>query len=430
MLNVGGAFAIKGVGLFISLATVPAFMRYFSDDAVLGVWYTVVSVVGWMLNFDLGIGNGLRNKLVVALADDDRLECRRLVSSAYFSVGGVCLLFCAVAALCVGLIDWNSVYGISSSSVGLNTLRYVTLAVLCGMAVQLLLKNATAILYAMQLSSINNLLNLCVSILQLLFIVSFPAMEPEQALKTMSVAYLFISNVPAAVATIILFSKPLSFARPSLKFVTKAAIRQVFGLGSMFFGAQLLYMFIANTNEIFISSLFGSDFVVDYQVYYKLYSLVGTLMSLALTPVWSAVTLAFAEKDGDWLRRLFRRLEGFGLLIAALELLLVPFTQTLFNIWLGTQSIKVSIQFAVVFAVFGALFSYQSVVASFANGFGQLSTQLKCYTIGVVLKVAVAITASSAGLPWIFVIAGDALALLPFCVMQRRACVKTLAALV
>lgn len=426
LANVAGAFVVKGVSLVVSLATVPAFMHYFSDNTVLGVWYTVVSVMGWILNFDLGVGNGLRNKLVIALVNDNKVETRQLISSAYYSVGGACLLFCALSAFCVDYIDWNAVYGISASVMTRETLKTVTFIVLCGMALQLLLKNVTAILYAMQLSAVNNFINLCVSVLQLLFILSFPAMDANQALQAMAVAYSVVSNAPVAIATIILFVGPFSFARPSIRFVTKAATKQVFGLGMMFFGAQLLYMFIVNTNEIFISSLFGSSHVVDYQVYYKLYSLVGTLMSLALTPVWSAVTLAIAQKETSWLRRLFRRLELFGLVIAILELLLVPFTQELFNIWLGDQKMIASTSFASAFAIFGAIFSYQCVVASFANGFGQLSTQLTCYTIGAVLKTIITIVASLIGLPWVLVIVGDAIALLPFCVVQRSRCIKTL----
>ena len=200
-------------------------------------------------------------------------------------------------------------------------------------------------------------------------------------------------------------------------------------MGIAFFAAQILYMVIANTNEIFISSFFAAENVVQYQVYYKSYSLVGMLMNLALTPVWSAVTKAFVEGDHPWLRKLFRRLELLSLAVAAGELVLVPFTQFLFDIWLGDKSFEVSMGFALVFAIFGAVFAYQNVVAVFANGIGDLSTQIKAYSIGVVAKVACIVLAARAGLPWIYVIVSDIVALVPFCLMQRRKVVKMLAEL-
>ena len=64
--NVIGAFAVKGASLILSLFTMPAYMRFFEDEQILGVWFTLLSVLSWILNFDLGIGNGLRNNLTSA----------------------------------------------------------------------------------------------------------------------------------------------------------------------------------------------------------------------------------------------------------------------------------------------------------------------------------------------------------------------------
>lgn len=427
--NVIAAFVIKGGSLVVSLATVPAFMRYFSDNAMLGVWYTLLSVMTWMLSFDFGIGNGLRNRLVGALDQEDKDECKALVSSAYACVAGVCLLFAVVLGVVIPFLDWGGIYGIDASVVDNGTLVFATNCVMIGMVVQLVLKNVNSIYYALQKSAVNNFLSLSVSLLQLVFILVIPRMDSIDALKVMSIGYAVISNLPSLVATFVVFVKDLPYAAPSFRCVTSQATRAVFGLGIAFFLAQILYMVIANTNEIFISSFFAAEYVVQYQVYYKIYSLVGMLMSLALTPVWSAVTKAAIEGDQVWLRKLFRRLELFGLVVAAGELVLVPFTQFLFNIWLGDKSFEASMGFALVFAAFGAVFAYQNVVAVFANGIGDLSTQIKAYSIGVVAKVVCIVLAASAGLPWIFVIVGDIVALVPFCLMQRRKVVGMLAEL-
>ena len=424
--NVVAAFAIKGGSLLVSLATVPAFMHYFSDNAVLGVWYTLLSVMTWLLSFDLGIGNGLRNRLVGALGRHDEGECKALVSSAYASVGGICLFFAAVLGILIPFLNWNAIYGIDVSVVDDGTLVYATTCVMVGMAVQLALKNVNSIYYALQKSAVNNFLALCVSLLQLVFILACPHMGSADALKTMSMGYAVLSNMPLLLATVVVFAKDMPYAAPSFRCVTSKAVKSVFGLGIAFFAAQVLYMLIANTNEIFISAFFAAEDVVQYQVYYKIYSIVGMLIGLALTPVWSAVTKAFVEGDYTWLKRLFRRLEMLGLAVAAGELVVVPFTQFLFDIWLGDKTFAASIPFALVFAAFGAVFAYQNVVAVFANGVGELSTQIKAYCIGVAAKIACILLASSAGLPWIYVIVGDVIALVPFCIMQRLKVVQVL----
>lgn len=69
--NTFWAFVVKGGALVVSLFTTPAFIRYFNNNTILGVWYTLLSVLIWFLNFDLGLGNGIRNNLVKAYAEND-----------------------------------------------------------------------------------------------------------------------------------------------------------------------------------------------------------------------------------------------------------------------------------------------------------------------------------------------------------------------
>ena len=58
VMNIVYSFGIKGLSMFIGLFTTPAYIRYFHNNEIMGVWFTILSVLAWILNCDMGIGNG------------------------------------------------------------------------------------------------------------------------------------------------------------------------------------------------------------------------------------------------------------------------------------------------------------------------------------------------------------------------------------
>ena len=68
-------------------------------------------------------------------------------------------------------------------------------------------------------------------------------------------------------------------------------------------------MIIANTNEFFITSIYGSEYTAEYTFYYRLATIGAMMVSLALTPVWSVVTKAQSEGNFKWLQKLYSNIK-------------------------------------------------------------------------------------------------------------------------
>lgn len=66
--NIVAAFGIKGLGMIVNMLSMPLYIDYFGNNMILGLWFTILTVVNWILSFDVGIGNGLRNHLTKALS--------------------------------------------------------------------------------------------------------------------------------------------------------------------------------------------------------------------------------------------------------------------------------------------------------------------------------------------------------------------------
>ena len=118
--NTIGAFIVKGGALAISLFTMPAYIRYFDNQQILGLWFTMLSVLSWVLTFDLGIGNGLRNHLVPALVKRDQIKIKKYVASAYLVIGTVVILSIVFSIIFFRFINWNTIFNISSNIVSKN----------------------------------------------------------------------------------------------------------------------------------------------------------------------------------------------------------------------------------------------------------------------------------------------------------------------
>ena len=138
--NTVGAFLVKGIALAISLFTMPAYLRFFNNEMALGLWFTILSVLNWILNFDLGIGNGLRNYLALSLTEKRYDDARKYISSAYISI---LLLVSVISVLFLALfdfVDWNTVFNIGDEIVSQKALNLSVKIVFVGIMLQFFLK--------------------------------------------------------------------------------------------------------------------------------------------------------------------------------------------------------------------------------------------------------------------------------------------------
>lgn len=78
----------KGGTILISLILVPMTLSYLNPYEY-GIWLTLSSTLAWIYTFDIGLGNGLRNKLTEALALNDLKLARIYVSTSFFFVIGI-----------------------------------------------------------------------------------------------------------------------------------------------------------------------------------------------------------------------------------------------------------------------------------------------------------------------------------------------------
>lgn len=419
IVNVIGSFFVKGLSMIVSFLTVPAYIKFFNGEIVLGVWFTILSVISWVLNFDLGIGNGLRNYLTVAYIEKDFEEAKRLISSAYIVIGAITFIIIVISLKCFDYVSWNDFFKVEKDVISDGTMLLTVKVVFVGIVLQIFFKIISSVLYAIQKSSVNNILSLVTAVIILIAAIFSSSKDNNYNIVYMSVIYDISIVLPYIVASIVIFyKKKYRVMTPSLSSVSMVHVQRVLSLGGYFFFVQVLYMLIMSTNEYIISLLTNSADVVDYKVYFQIFTMGSTIFFLALTPVWSVITKAIAERDIEWIDILYWKLlkmGGGGMLV---ELLIIPLLQVIFDVWLGEDVLRVNYIYAITFAVLGTLMIFNAVLSSVANGMGTLQTQLIVFLCGASIKFPLAILLVKLTGTWIGVVMATNIALLIYCLVQ------------
>lgn len=418
--NIVAAFGIKGIGMIINMLAMPLYIDYFNNKMILGLWFTILTVVNWILSFDVGIGNGLRNHLTRALTNKDYEEGKHLTSSAFASLGLITIFLAAIVFALIPIINWNNLFNISTNILSNDVVAKCVGITMFGIIISFFLHIVKGMLFALQLSSVVNLLHLLTSI----FLVGYLFVAPnydslETKLYSLSVVYSTIINIPSILALLyVFFFSEMKHCRPKLKYISKNGTKAVIGLGFSFFVCQIMYMIITVTNEWFISKFFSPEYNVDYQIYFRLFSLVGSLIMLAMSPLWSAITKAYTQKRYQWIIKLQKVLYyiAFGCII--IECIAVILLQPIINIWLGDRAIEVNYLTASYFLLYGVIMIWVAIQSTIVAGLGTLKTQIKFYLFAAIFKIIIITIAAQFTNDWSIVVLITALGLLPYCIYQ------------
>ena len=252
LVNILGAFLVKGGSMLLTLFLLPAYIKFFGNDNILGIWYTILAVINWVLVFDLGIGNGLRNKLPKALVDKNDREAKTLVSSTYISSAALVIVIGIVGSILIHLLDWNYILNIEESELSGATLKYAFQIVFIGVLIQFVLKLVTSILYAIQRSGLVNFLTFLSNVIIFIVIKLLPPGDTDSSIIAISYFNILAVNLPLIVVSMILFLGKFRAIRPSFKFWSKDTTKSVLKIGLTLLWLQLIFMVISSTNEFLI----------------------------------------------------------------------------------------------------------------------------------------------------------------------------------
>ncbi len=414
MKNIIGAFFAKGASLLVNFLLLPLYINFFHNKTVLGVWYTMLSVLNWVNLFDLGLGHGLRNKLPIAIEKQDKKYMTDLISTTYglmILISGFILI---VGEIGISKLNWNRIFNVDASIISNILLIDCVQIVFLGVVINIILKIVTSILYAMQYSAIVSFLTLIPNIIITVCLNIMPSGDLEMNLKMMSIINICAINIPYIICTFIVFKYLLKGSYFSLKNIKTDCVKDIFSIGISLLWLQLVFMVISSTNEIVISKLTSMNYVIEYQVYYRIFSTVGMAVALLLAPIWSAVTKAQVQKNFNWIKKIYKIFLLTVFVCILLELCIIPLLPWIVRIWLGESVINVNQKYALAFICSSAIFVLHNVNTSIGNGLSYFKVQMIWMTFAALVFIPLSYILVQVTGSWIGVVVANTIALVPY----------------
>ena len=361
------SFGIKVISVLLGLMLVPLLIDTLNAQRY-AIWLTLASIFSWFSFFDLGLGNGLRNKLTEATAAGNQRLAKEYVSTAY---GVIALIFSVImVSFWVGnaYIDWQKILNVSSIENA--ELRLLTGVVFSLVLMRFIFQLVGVVYVAMQQPAMNNAIATVGNLLAFICILC-AHWAGSRNLLVYSALLVGMPLLVLVVCTYFAFGRTYAYLSPSLSAMRIRHVTSLLNLGGLFFVIQISAIVLFSSANLLIAHEFDPKEVVIYSAALTYFQLPVVAYGIVMAPIWSAVTEAYIRQDFTWLKSSLAKLKKISALFIVGIVVQTLVSPIVYHVWLGN---RVSIPFGLSMAM--ALFAIINVVlapyTSFINGTGKI----------------------------------------------------------
>ena len=380
--NIISTFFLKGANIVIGLIIVPLTITYVNPTQY-GIWLTLSSIITWFSFFDIGLGNGLKNRLIEALANKDYILAKTYVSTTYFIIGLISFLLLTVFLIGSFFINWATVLNAPQSMQKELTLVAITIFGIFSFQFILQLINTVAI--ANQSVIVSNLTGLLGNFLGLIIVFIFTRTTHG------SLIYLCLSIgisplIVLVIFNLIMFNTNYKDYSPSFKCVKISYAKSILQLGVKFFIIQIGLIFFYNLDNVLISNIVGPSAVTSYNIAYKYFSVITMISNIIMTPFWAAFAEANLRGDISWIKGSVAKLSKIVVLIFILSFVMLLASKFVYHLWIGSK-VMIPFSLSIILAFYTSFNTYRTIFVFYMNGVGKLNIQFLIVFISGMLNV-------------------------------------------
>ncbi|MBL4624882.1 MAG: oligosaccharide flippase family protein [Flavobacteriales bacterium] len=370
--NIAASFGFKAIDILSNLLLVPILLNYLGE-AKYGVWLTISSALMWFFFFDVGLGNGLRNKLTEATAQHNRKLAKSLISTAYLLVTAISCGLLIVFIILHLTLDWSVIFNVENELV--NDLGTCLLIVFSFGCAQFVLKLLQTIYTSNQQPAYASGINSIGMLISVLCLYWASLNVNDGSLATIGLIFSGSNFGVIIIATIYAFSFKFKEYRPSFSAIRFEHTKSLLGLGIRFFILQMGGLVVLYSDNMIISQILGPTEVTPFNIAFKYFKLITVIFGIITYPFWSAYTEAYVNKDNDWIRRTNKKLVVTWLGLCVVGVVMLFSAEWIYSIWVGNK-IQIPFRLSLYMMIFALLTSWIQIYVNFINALGKIKLQI------------------------------------------------------
>ena len=380
---------IRGLSMLISLISAPIMLHHV-NRADYGVLLTLTSIVSWVGLMDVGLGNGLRNKLPEFLAKKDFCSARKIISSCYATLAIYVGILITIFLLVSPFVNWLDVLNSPTSDAGeISRLVNIVFVAFC---IQFLLGLMNSILFAYQMPAFQSIFTFVGQVLSLValffqvYIFDITSVFQIGAVNCLMMPFVLF------LGSIWLYRTRLKDVAPSFRYVKFNSVGGILSLGLKFFVIQMITIVLFQANSIIIAKVVSPEAVVEYNLAFKYISLLTVIFNIVITPVWSATTDAYVKKDFVWIKKTLQQSKKICIVTIIIGLVMLLVSKYIYTLWLGDGAIDISYYTTGLILLYISFEMLYKVYGTIINGIGKVFAQIVITGIIAIVYIPMAIS--------------------------------------
>ncbi|MDB5005922.1 MAG: hypothetical protein JWP45_315 [Mucilaginibacter sp.] len=383
--NIVVTFSLKGFSILIGFVLIPVTISYVNPTQY-GIWLTLSSIISWFSYFDIGLANGLKNKLAETNALNKLDVSKTYVSTTYVILTIISCIIFVFFWVINHFLDWGKILNTSDQFNNLGTAALLLIGIFC---IQFVVQIINTVLTACHEVAKVSFIVLLGQIFSLIVLYLFTRVTNGSLIKLIAI----IAGVPLLIQlllSIYYYKTKYSAFSPSINFINFKYAKSLLTLGGSFFFIQVGSLILFQTDNIVITQLFHPQEVTVFNIAFKLFSAITMVFTIIMTPFWSAFTDAYVRGEMDWIKKVIYKMRLFWIILCGCSILLFILSPILYKVWLhGRVRVPLALSFVMCIYVMG--YSWIMLHCYMLNGIGKIRLQVYMYIVSILINVPMAI---------------------------------------